>query len=60
MTYDLDLLTGLDILPLDRHAKIQVCTSVRSAGIARRTDRPDMGEKQGCPQEPAAPVFRPL
>ncbi len=35
LTYELDL----DILQLDLHAKIQVCMSVRSAGIARRTDR---------------------
>ncbi len=35
LTYKLDL----DILPLDLHAKIQIRTSVRSAGIARRTDR---------------------
>ena len=34
-TYKLDL----DILPTDFHAKIQVCTTVRSAAMARRTDR---------------------
>ncbi len=34
---DLDL--NLDVLPLDLHAKIQVGTFVRSAGIARWTDR---------------------
>ena len=34
LTYELDL----DILPLDLHAKIQVCTSVRLGFIARRTD----------------------
>ncbi len=33
LTYQL----GLDILPIDRHAKIQVRTSVCLAGIARRT-----------------------
>ena len=35
LTYELEL----DILPLDRHAKIQVHMSVRSANKARRTDR---------------------
>ena len=35
LTYDLDL---LDIISLDLHAKIQVCMSIHSAGIARRTD----------------------
>ncbi len=34
LTYELDL----DTLLLDLHAKIQVSMSVRSAGIARRTD----------------------
>ena len=34
LTYELDL----DIFPLDLHAKIQVCMSIHSAGIARRTD----------------------
>ncbi len=34
LTYELDL----DILPLELHAKIQVCMSVRSARIVRRTD----------------------
>ena len=34
-TYELEL----DILPLDLRAKIQVCMSVPSARIARRTDR---------------------
>ncbi len=33
LTYKLDL----DIHPLDLHAKIQVCMSVRSAGRVRRT-----------------------
>ncbi len=34
LTYELDL----DIFPLDIHAKIQVCMSVRSAVRVRRTD----------------------
>ena len=34
LTYILDL----DILPLDFHAKIQVCMSVRSARRVRQTD----------------------
>ena len=34
LTYELDL----EILPLDLHVKIQVCMSVRSAFIVRRTD----------------------
>ena len=33
LTFELDL----DILPFDLHAKIQVCTSVRSAVSARQT-----------------------
>ena len=33
LTFELDL----DILPLDLHAEIQVCTSVRSAVRARQT-----------------------
>ena len=35
LTFELDL----DILPLDLHAEIQVCTSVRSAVRARHTHR---------------------
>ncbi len=35
LTFKLDL----DILLLDLHAKIQVCTSARSAVRARQTDR---------------------
>ena len=34
LTFELDL----DILPLDLHAKIQVCMFVRSAARARQTD----------------------
>ncbi len=37
MTLNFEL--DLDILPFDLHAKIQVCTSVRSAVRARQTDR---------------------
>ena len=43
LAYELDL----DILTLDLHAKIQVCMSIRSAGIARRTDRhTDQGRRE--------------
>ena len=54
LTFELDL----DIFAPDLHAKIQVCTSVRSAGIARRTDRPQIASLAGASVgfERASPV----